>query len=394
MEEQPTINQGAAAQPNRLQRFKQNKNAKLGVIVAAAVVALGAGSAAAYYGVIVPNQPENLLKKSVENTLKLDKLSGSGKLEFSSKETDNKSVIVDYSLKGDNNSNTSEITLEGAYSGVKLPIEMRSVDKDLYVKVGDLGSIKSVAELAQPGSGALVDTIGEKIANQWIEIDESLIKQAVKEDSCDLSSLKLSDQDIEQIMKIYGDNAFATIKNSSDEDVNGVATKKLDLGLDQSKAKSFGNELKNTEIYKKIDACSDVDEANKEADDAADDFKGTANFSVWVDKGSKQIAKIALDVSEEGEGTFKMDFTVNDDEINITKPENAKPALELFAELGPLFGGVLGGDLGAGAAMPTDMPAANSGGDGISAQCMAAFQVAATTGDLSALPPECQALTN
>lgn len=385
----------AKKSPSRVGRFAQNKKAKLAAVVAAVLIVVGGASAGAYYGVVVPNQPENLLKKSIENTLKLDKISGDGRLDFTGPEPEKEQVIVDYRVKTDSTNKTSEIGIEAAYSGVKLPLEIRTVDKSVFVKIGDLGSIKGVAELAQPGTGALVESVGQKVSNQWIEIDESLLQQAVPAEGCDLNGIEFTDQDIDQLLTLYENNTFVTITNSTDEKVGDKNTKKLDLAVDKAQAKEFGNKLKDTDIFKRIEKCDEGNTLKDQSESAPEDFKGEMNFSVWVDKSSKQIAKMQLDVKPENEGTVKLDFTFNDDEVNIARPEGAKPALEVFGELGPLFGGLLGGGLGADAMMSS--PAATSEAadpNAVSPACMAAFQAIAASGDISALPPECQALVN
>lgn len=126
----PTQAPPAVPSGGKLGFLKNNNKKKLVGIIAAAVIVLG-GSAGAYYGYYLPNQPQNILKKSVSDLLKKDQISGNGKMNFSSKNEDgsNAAGTVDYSLQTDMPKNTFGGKFDIAYSGVKLPVEVRGVDK-------------------------------------------------------------------------------------------------------------------------------------------------------------------------------------------------------------------------------------------------------------------------
>lgn len=320
---------------------KKKRNLKLIGIIAGVLVLLIGATAAAYLGVIAPNQPENVLAKSVENTLKLKQVSGKGSLNFSTGGQDSRALVVNYSLKSDSDKNAASAVIDAAYSGAKLPLEVRAIDKSVFIRVGDLGSIKGALELYSPGSGAFIDQVSKAVSNQWIEIDESLLSTASS--TCSAESLKLSDNDIKQIFDTYNKSEFATIKNSSEDKIDGRSVTKMELDFSKEKAKKFGEELEKTELFSRLEKCGGEQAKDKAKSSTDEEFKGSYSFVVWVDKSKKELVKFAVNVRQEDKGETNADFTFNKDKVDITKPDGAKPAMEVLGQLGPVLGGLMGG---------------------------------------------------
>lgn len=362
--------------------FLNDKKKRWAAIIATAIILLSAATASAYYGLILPNQPQNVLKKSVSNLLKKDQISGKGKASFTSGE-ESGAGTVDYSIQADSTKNTFGGTFDIAYSGVKLPVEVRTVDKAAYLKVGDLGTIESLATaFGGAESGALVQQLSDKVSNKWIEFDESLLKTVTK-DSCSIlnEQHKLNDQQINQMLDIYSKNMFLTVKNSSNDTVNGQKVVKYELGLDKSKAEQFGKELESIDYFKKLKDCTGETSESKQEENKAEEFKGDASFNVWVDKGKKQFVKMQLNVKED-KTTFDADFTFNNDKVDITKPEGAIPAMQLFSDLSSLFGGAA---LGASSSTTS-----TSGSSDINARC--SEELLASIQNNTPMSAECEAL--
>ncbi|MBI5357854.1 hypothetical protein HZB74_03345 [Candidatus Saccharibacteria bacterium] len=360
---------------------------KTAIIIAVVVVALLGGSAAAYYGVVVPNKPQNVIKKTIENTLTMEKFSGKGSASFQDKSGEQSTAVTaNYSLQGDSTKNASAGQIEVAVTGIKVPFEYRAIEKALYLKVGDLSTVESlIAAQAGPGSEAYIKEITGKVTNKWIEFDESLLKSYTS-DECSLLSgdTKLTNQDVEKLLELYDKNMFIDVKSTSKEKIDGKSVTKAELGLNEEKAKAFGKELEQVEYFKKIDKCLGDDKSATET--ATEEFKGDASFTVWIDKG-KNLVKFELKMTDD-EGSLSADFTFNNDEVNIQKPEGATPAMQILGELSPLFGGFLGGGA-AGASTGASSAGAAVGADQAKTlECAQALQASPTT------PPsaECAAL--
>ncbi len=308
--------------------------ATLAAYIGGAVLVVGGIGAAAYYGIVVPNKPENVLKSSVKNLLEADQSSGSGKATMSGK--DIPGITVGYSLQTDKTKPAAAGKVDASVSGVNIPFEFVVIDKSAYLKVGDLTTLKGLASgFAGPEAGKMVDKVASSVSNKWIEFDESLIK-TVSKNECDVLGSTISQDELNQIMDIYEKNSFVTIKSTSQDTVDGKKLTKYDLGLDKNTANSFANDLKQVDIFKKLEKCGGG--SGGEAQKEADQFNGTTELSVWVDKGAKKIEKIAFKVSD-SEATLDADYVFNDKQVSIQKPENSVPAMQVITELQPLLGG-------------------------------------------------------
>ncbi len=373
----PVVGGNGQTPPSAGGRFSFFKNAgkkKLAGIIAVAVILIGGGVAGGYYGIIVPNQPQNVLKKSAENLLKQDQTSGKGHATISSKGNDSEGTFTaDYEIKSDSNKNAFEGKFDVSASGVKLPVEVKYVDKAAYVKVGDLSTIESlVGAFAGPESSAVINQLSAKVSNKWIEFDESLIKSASDNKCSVLEQQKLNDDQINQLLDMYDSNMFVTVKNTSSETVDGKKVTKYELGLDQNKAKDFAKQVEQMDYFKKLKECAG-EEASKTNTDKAEDFKGDATFNVWIDKGKKQIVKIQLAVKDET-ADMTADFIFNNDKVDITKPQDSIPAMQLYGDIASIFTGGVAGSTGGGSSdletkCSQEIIASVQNGAALSAEC-------------------------
>lgn len=379
----PPLETVPASQPIVAPPVGNNKKKKLvllGLIIT--VVAIVAGSSAgAYFGVIAPNKPENVLKTAVKKALEQRQATSKGNIsvDMNAEDAELKNVTINFTAAADLDKQAFETTIDASASGVKLPLEIRGVEKNIYFKVGDLGSVKSVANLADPEVGALIDVVGKKISNQWIEVDESLLKQAGTECTTSMFS-GFTKKDTDQLMELYEKNQFMTVKSKSADKVEGKDTTRFELGLDKQKAEAFGNNLDSVETLKKIKECSKTGDDNNaggdtEVKDAVD--KTEVSFIVWVDK-SKTLRQIQIKANDpESKTSATATVTYTDGKVDVKKPEGAKPLLEVFGDFSELFGGGGSSDLG--------------GEDqALFQRCSAAFEAFSNSNGASAIPAECQ----
>lgn len=310
---------------------------KIVAIVIAVIALLISASAGAYYLVYLPNTPQNILKKSAENTLKLQQVSGSGSASVTTK--DSGAFTVGYKIQSDSVKNTASAKVDVAYSGVKLPFEVRSVDKAVYLKVGDLSTVKALATgYLGAESAGLVDTLSKQISDKWIEFDESLIKTATT-DKCSIlaGNNSISEQQVQQIVSLYDKNTFIDIKKTSPDTVNGQKVIKAELGLNKDKAKAFAKDAEQLDIVKKLKDCGGDTATKSDTVKKAESATGTYEFTVWVNKSKKEIVKMAFKGTDK-DTTMNVDFTYNKDKVDVQKPEGAVPAMQLFGQLAPLLG--------------------------------------------------------
>lgn len=323
--------------------FLKNKRNKLIAIVLLVVILLAGASAGAYFGYILPNKPENVLKASLKNLLEKDQISGKGHGEVTDKSGSTPIVMtIDYDLQADMTKNTFDTNLDMSYSGVKIPIELRMVDKSVYLKFGDLSSLSGLlsASLGAYGQGfaPIIKQISAKISGRWIEIDESLLKTA-SQDKCStfIDGRRLSEDEINQLADIYQNNEFINIKSTSTDTLDGKKVDKYELAVDKDKAKSFGKELKDMDYIKNISKC--LDEPSSSSD--SESHPVTTEMTVWIDKSAKQFKKVQFNVKDD-ESSAKVDFTFNEKQVDIKKPEKTISATQLYSEILSLFTNELG----------------------------------------------------
>lgn len=367
----------------------KKKLSLLVVAVAVVLVLLGA-SAGAYYGLIVPNKPENVLKTAISKLLEQPQTSSKGTISIDMKDqaAELKNVTINFTAAEDRPKKAVQIQAEGSASGVKLPVEFRVVDKAVYFKVGDLNSIKSAVGLAAPEAAGMIDVLGEKISNQWIEIDNSLLKQASADCVVDNLFVSLNPEETKQIMKLYDENAFLTIKNTRKEQIEGVNTTRAELGIDKQKAQAFGDKLTSIESLKKATECGKAaqqqtgtgDQEVNPADEALQDADVTA--VVWIDN-DKNLRQLQLSADDK-EATVTFTVTYTNDPVDIKKPEGAKPLVELLGDLSAFFGG------------PAALNSLNQsigdveGIEGMSDECLTAYQAYIASGGTAPLPAQCE----
>lgn len=346
--QQPTVMQMTPQQPQQTAPTSGSRKKLFGKISVIPAVVIGAllitaGSAAGYFGIIVPNKPENVLKTAIEKTALQTKTKFEGKFTYESTDPNAQLKAMNITFKGQGDTEKSAFQSEFniTASGVSLPFEVRSVEKSLFFKVGDLSTIKSLATGSAPQYGQIIDAVNDKLANQWIEIDETLMKQAGAD--CALNtSLALTKADVELMQKRYQEVPFVAVKSTSSEAVNGRAAYKYEMELDDNKGAEYIKGLEELSVIKKLKECSKETDALDTEELADDDI---TPITLWVDKGTKTISKFVMNSTKQDEeksnlkGSFEMTFTFG--EAEVTKPEGARPAMEIIGELqAMLMGGV------------------------------------------------------
>jgi hypothetical protein len=354
--------------PSFNQQQAKSKNKKVLKLVAVVVVALlliGGGSAAAYFGYVVPNKPESILQDAFVNTLKQQQVNYDGSVTIDP--VDPKAADAMPSMKmtfkgqGDNTKHAGSGVFKVTVSGVDFSFEVRYVDQNLYFKLGDVATLKAVLTPYfgdYPGLGAAFDTASKKLSNQWLEVDSTLIKQAVGSCAVDFNT-SFSDSDIKLLQDQFKSKPFITIDSHSVDVVNGKAALKYQLTADNDKSIQYFKGLKGLSIVKEIDKCTD-DAASKALDDESGKDGSKVPVTVWVDKATKRIVKIGLASTDQDAKKDNLkgvaDVTLSYGAVNVTAPEGAKPALQVLSELqaelekqspelSQLLGGSLSGDL-------------------------------------------------
>ncbi len=355
----PAMN-GANSKGNRVNK----KVFAIAIGVLAGILLIGGGFAAAYYGVIVPNKPENVLKQALVNTAKEKNMALDGRYEMSSIDTSKEDAIPAVKLAFDGKTNVeqkqSELKLNITVSGVSLPVDARLIDGVAYIKVGDLSTISPLLSGYAPSAGfdaatvkPLIDDVSGLLSNQWIEFDSTLLDQAGASCVVD-SSFTLTNKDITLLEDQFTKNPFAKIDSHSDDTVDGKSAIKYQISIDDDKLAEFGKDkkLEQLSFIKTLKECPGTKDSSVSSIAGPGDGDITP-LTIWVDKDTKRIAKLAGQSTKQDaeKSNLKASFsaTVSYKKISVSKPENAKPAMQVWGELQqkltPYFGSLFSGGL-------------------------------------------------
>ena len=306
--------------------------AKSLLMALAAVLVIGIGSAAAYVGVIVPNKPANVLKAAFINSLQQKQSSSSGTISASSSGLAYK---VTFSSAEDAVAKAADFQINLTVSGVTFPVETRLVNQNLYIRVGDLGTIAGLVNAYVPTAGATVKSLSSALSNKWIIVDSTLLNEnsGVK---CALnSSWTLTNADIQLLGAQYGKHPFATIQSTSSGTVGGKPAEKFDLSISNAALNDFGNGVVNLSVLKNLGKCLGGTSMSTPSTD-----HGHTPLTVWVDKGSKRIVQIANNSGDPKSGTsISTTITLNYGKVSITAPRNAEPAVQVLTSIQSTLGG-------------------------------------------------------
>jgi hypothetical protein len=332
-----SVNQEQASQPKN--RFHPSKKL-LGLLIAALVL-LG-GTAAAYLGYVVPNKPGNVLAKSLANRLKAHQFTTEGTFNITS---DCLSSKVEYKSAVNEDSHSTDTTLNATVSGVSFPVEVISANNNVYFKIGDLSSLAGVINSfvgSDPSVKQFETSFIKNFTNQWISVDSTLIKE-VKLDCLTSLPAAVSQADINSLQNSYKNSSFATITSHGADTVDGKAALKYQLSINDDKLSAF--DLDSTPYVKSINSC--LSKAGGTGLSLSSTKDGdTAPLTLWVDKSSKQVIKYATQSTNKDKAKGiqgDLTGTITYAPVSITPPANAKPLLSLLNKLnlGPLLPGNL-----------------------------------------------------
>jgi len=314
---------------------------RLMVMLTVAVVGLAllvGGSAAAYYLVVVPNKPENVLKSALQNTAKQSQVNFDGKVTSTSS-----GLAAAVTARGgvDTQAKAMQMTADITISGVKVSVELRFVDNAIYLKFGDLSAIKNISEIASSEYTEVVDKATKPLSNQWIEVDETLLAQAGADCYLDVS-WGASQEDLQKLVDHYEMKPFANIKGTDDEAVDGHSATKYDIVIDDNKLSEYFKDIPSVSALEQLKQCGSKKDPFNERylKELADN--DTTPLQIWVDKETKLISKVASQSTPQDKE--KDDFTGNAEikltygAVKVEKPEGAKPAVQVYNELRKALG--------------------------------------------------------
>ena len=299
------------------------------------ILALLGGGAAAYFGYIVPNKPNNVLAKAVENSLSAHQIAITGLLDATSSGVSGR---VDYTAKIDADNHATDITLNTTISGVQFPVEVLTAKGNLYFKIVDLSTIESLIN-GFAGASAdygqikqIEDKVNTKVSGQWIEVDNTLIKEA-KLGCLANYPTAVSQADVNSLENAYKKAQFATVTSHTADTVSGKKSVKYDVQIDDNKLSAM--DISGIGAVQSLNSC--LKSIDKSASLNLSSLKDGKQHSVslWVDSSDKRINKFAASYKDPSSGDeTALSGTVAYGAVNIQTPAKSVQLLGLLGELG------------------------------------------------------------
>jgi hypothetical protein len=299
-----------------------------------AVLVLLAGSAGAYFGYYVPNQPQNIWKTALTRTGKgYDKLTQYAVTQFkadSGLKLDGKFQTSgffssDGTFSGDSDKDNGEFTASVSAGGVKVNTDVRLLKSststpDIYFKID---GIQGLGDLVSGFIGPQYKNAINNLNGKWYFIDHSLFDQI---SSGNGNNLQISSADVNSVLKAIGDAskqnvftsdpdkmAFTVKKEVGKEKQDGRSVYHYVAGINKDNLKNYINALcdnlkqSNLKKYFNGDAQSTADAIGcSTASKSVDNFDTSRTADVWVDLHTKLIHKVRITDTKNKDNYFEL----------------------------------------------------------------------------------------
>lgn len=321
---------------HKLPNTSKNKLSKRVKLLLAGLLAgllVCTGVAAAYYGFIVPNKPENILKASLRNTFVGETIQ-SGELEGS----------VDVSGEGippslsdiafglaRSESGDTKLSVSASINSVPMKLEFLSFsDKKNYIRLEGLKkldqALKGFPEIPADTNQLLksFEPLIQSLDGQWVELDDTA-EQVTSGSQDILNTLNIKDEDAKRIAEIYNDHQFIRVDEVlPDETVQGAESHHYKLSIDKEKYLSFLRTVKEAQI------------SGFSVDQETIDAAATEDFSkikpeVWIRKDDIVLHQLKLDTDEDGiRASVRVSGKNFNQPVQIDRPESPTTFEALF----------------------------------------------------------------
>jgi hypothetical protein len=348
-----------ANDPKKSRNYK--KLSKYMAMTLVVLIVLGGASAAAFFGYIRPHQPAYILRSALINTIKQNQYDFNANINSSGGAGD-PAFKLGLSGEAGKQSKNAEFNLNFDVSGITVTAQAKYVNQNLYVKVGDLSSLTSLAAGADPTLGTLAQQVSSQVSNKWIEIDSTILDEGGV--NCfSNENLNISNSEISSLENLYNKNQFTNIKSTTNTTLNGQAVEEFNIAINDNKGASFLNSLNSLSQVKKLESCTKTSQSDG-LSYSSQNIKGdgkTTDVQVWVNKKTKLLQQLSTKINSDSEtGTISLGLGYHP--VNVTAPASSTPILTVIGQVEQDFdsgtgtnldlGSLFGGSTGAGLSTP------------------------------------------
>ncbi len=299
---------------------------KLAIIVAVILV-LGGSSAAAFRYVYLPKQPWYILDTALENTLSQSNVNLNATINTTSSGVAMK--ILSLTKVNFNNKQVDE-NINLTVDGVAIPAEIRLVNSNLYIKLGDLSTLTSLLSTlggsSAQGLGSTFAPLLSGISNQWVVIDSTTLDSNKAYKCLMESSWTTSSSDSNYIVNSYLNKPFLNVLSMTSDTIGSSSEYKMSVNLSDNTAASYLNGLNNLSSSQSYNQCTGSKNTTITGDNK------TRPLTIWVNKSTKLIDQVEYASSQSG-ASGSIDALVSYGTVNVQVPPNAIPLAQLFAQI-------------------------------------------------------------
>ncbi len=299
------------------------------------------------------NQPDKVVADAFGNSMSVKSVEAEGSYKVSGYEAP--SLTTNFKLVSQDQ-DTAQVDLKMTSSdGFDTSGSMIMDGSTAYVK---MNKIKEMMNYTSDMDGLAMmeyfDDIITKIDGKWISISDADLKKMSndfggqvsdnKQLECSQAVLKKFSTDSKmqnQISDLYQKNRFFVIKQTlANENVNGSDSNHYIMDVDQGKLKAFMLGMKDTDVFKALDGCSDDDLAQSlkdQADSTVEADPDMANTAeIWVDRWSHQLTKIKMtskSKTTEAQNVFESTLKMNAASVKVDIPKDSITLSELVDDI-------------------------------------------------------------
>ncbi len=305
----------------------KKKGLLMGLIAGAAVLVLGGGAAAAYFGYVVPNKPENILKTSLANMLNGDMKSYyfDGSVDVTEKSSDQ---TITATLTGKaNDQGAMELNVNVDAVITKITFDVRSVDGSaIYVRMGGLDGLPELLSSTGDAQAESYAPIIATLNNQWFEINKSILSQL----GIDLNS-KASEAEMQKMAQLYEQHQFLAVKQKlADETIKGMSSYHMQVVVDKDQLKQYLQGMIDAKLESLAKSKDALDSLKKSLADSKTDFSKYP-IDLWIAKDKKLIDQVKFSFSDdEASATLRVTMFDFGKSVSVEKPTGTKSILDVI----------------------------------------------------------------
>ena len=331
---------------------KRGMKLKAVFVTLTALLLLGGGSAAAYYGYVLPNQPNRVVQNAIAKLIN-KKGATTLALQVSVKaEGANTTPRFEMTVNAssDEKSNTrADIGVTVSAFRLTSSVIIRPDDKVLFIKLNELPSLLALFGSSDPA----ITNFAHKLDANWIQVDVTGLENAgvITKPQGDAAntcidayrSMIFSNQTAltTKLYQQYQAHEFVSATKMGKEDINGVATTRYKLVIDQKKALDFlKSDISTSQTLSKSCGGTDTTKLTPDENASLDQAFQTVkleNTYIWIGK-DHQIEKMTADIKASGT-VVQTQLSFTGKALDVSRPTQVLLPKDLMADYKSLVGG-------------------------------------------------------